>query len=60
MFLFSADHSEEDEDSRTLADKMASFEYIDDTDCDAEDDLDWSSFESDNVATPKPHHKVLI
>ena len=38
---------------------MESFEYIDDTDCDAEDDLDWSSFESDNVVTPKPHHKVF-
>ena len=38
---------------------MDSFEYIDDTDCDAEDDLDWSSFESNNVATPKPHHKVF-
>ena len=38
---------------------MASFEYIDDTDCDAEEGhLDWSSFESDNVATPRPHHKV--
>ena len=45
----------EDDDSRTLADKIATFEYIDDTDVDADDDLAWSPFEKkDNLlSTPK-------
>jgi hypothetical protein len=31
----------DDDDSRTLADKIASFEFIDDTDVEADDDLSW-------------------